>query len=257
MSHRSDVVGLIPAGGVASRLGALPCSKEIFPVGFSGDGPDRRPRPACAVLLAGLRRAAVERAFFIVRPGKWDIPALLGDGAAYGIALGYLTMGVAYGAPFTIDQAYPFIKGMRVAVGFPDIVYTPVDALDRILTRQETGGADIVLGLFPTDRPHKADMVDLDEHGRVRDILIKPAHSTLAFTWIHAVWTARVSEFLHDYLQPQRSAPEPPAREVFMSHIILAARAAGMSIETVSFPDGRFLDIGTPDDLARALAGDL
>ncbi len=30
----SDVIGLIPAGGQAKRLSPLPCSKELYPIGF-------------------------------------------------------------------------------------------------------------------------------------------------------------------------------------------------------------------------------
>jgi glucose-1-phosphate thymidylyltransferase len=29
-----EIIGLIPAGGVAERLSPLPCSKEIYPIGF-------------------------------------------------------------------------------------------------------------------------------------------------------------------------------------------------------------------------------
>ncbi len=30
----SEVIGLIPAGGQAKRLSPLPCSKELYPIGF-------------------------------------------------------------------------------------------------------------------------------------------------------------------------------------------------------------------------------
>ena len=43
----TSVVGLVPAAGRAKRIAPLPCSKEIFPVGFRRDAQgDVRPRVA-------------------------------------------------------------------------------------------------------------------------------------------------------------------------------------------------------------------
>jgi glucose-1-phosphate thymidylyltransferase len=44
-----EVVGLIPAGGHAKRIAPLPCSKELYPVGFRAvdDGRSLRPKVVC------------------------------------------------------------------------------------------------------------------------------------------------------------------------------------------------------------------
>ena len=41
-----QVVGLLPAGGQGTRIGPLPCSKELFPIGFRSheEGQDLRPK---------------------------------------------------------------------------------------------------------------------------------------------------------------------------------------------------------------------
>ena len=53
-SNSEDVVGLIPASGQATRIAPLPCSKELFPIGFrtAQDGRALGPR-SCRPLSAG------------------------------------------------------------------------------------------------------------------------------------------------------------------------------------------------------------
>jgi glucose-1-phosphate thymidylyltransferase len=255
-SPNLPLVGLIPAGGSATRLGLLPCSKELLPVGFFESGGTPRPRPVCLYLIERLRAAGIERAFVILRPGKWDIPAYLGDGAATGVRLAYLTVHNPTGAPYTLDQARPFLGNCRVALGLPDIIFEPVDAYRRLAERQEQQGADLVLGLFPTDQPHKADMVHCDEHGRAQQIQIKPTSSTLRFTWMIALWTPAFTEFLGTRVAAdatQRSAaPGATGSEFFIGHVFQAAIDAGLHVDSVTFPEGTCLDIGTPENLREA-----
>ena len=77
-----EVVGLIPAAGRATRIAQLPCSKEVYPVGFKtgGEGNTPVPKVVCHYLLEKMRLAGVTRAFIVLREGKWDIPAHLGNG---------------------------------------------------------------------------------------------------------------------------------------------------------------------------------
>lgn len=261
---RRNVVGLIPAGGQASRLAPLPCSKELYPVGFRHDDEQKglRPKVVCHYLLERMRLADVETAYIILRQGKWDIPAYFGDGAALGMHLAYLMMNLPFGAPYTLDQAYPFVQDALIAFGFPDIIFQPNDAFSRLLRHQRQTGADIVLGLFPTDRPEKADMVDLDENGRIREIVIKPAESRLRFTWIIAVWTPVFTQFMHEHLAATLAGVKASrltdselahSPELFVGDVIQAAINSGLVVESVLFSQGQYLDIGTPEDLARAI----
>ena len=143
-----DVIGLIPCAGHATRIAPLPCSKEVFPVGLRriSDG-SLRPKVVSHYLLEQMREGGVRRAFFILRNGKWDIPQYYGDGAMVGMDLGYLMMGKPYGTAYTLDAAYPFVRGARVALGFPDILFEPRDAFTRALHRLTSTRADLVLGL--------------------------------------------------------------------------------------------------------------
>jgi glucose-1-phosphate thymidylyltransferase len=259
-----EVVGLIPAAGRATRISPLPCSKELFPVGFqpAEEAQNRRPKVVSQYLLERLRTAGIRKVFVVLRAGKWDIPAYFGDGTRLQLDLAYLLMGLPHGTPFTLDQAYPFVQDKVLALGFPDIIIEPEDAFVPLLERLEVSEAEVVLGLFPADRPQKVDMVELDEEGRVQSFVIKPQQTDLQYTWLIAVWKPAFTRFLHEYLadtlakesQEQGSGTGPAGRrELYVGDVMQAALERGMKVEGVPFPGGSYLDIGTPDDLARAL----
>ena len=253
---KCQVIGLLPAGGKATRISPLPLSKELYPIGFrSLDGKSHiRPKVVSHYLLEKMHLAGIEQAYFILKPGKWDIPGYFGDGSIFSIHLGYLIMGLPFGVPFTLDQAYPFVKNAIVALGFPDILFQPNDAYVKLLERLEASNADVVLGLFPTEQPQKAGMVDFDDSGKVRSIVEKPQVSNLRYMWGIAVWTPNFSEFLHNYLQEiQRDNNLSSLPELPIGDVIQAAIAQGMNVEAEAFPQGTYLDIGTPDDLVRAV----
>ena len=258
-----EVIGLIPAAGTASRIAPLPCSKELYPLGFRLLDRDRglRPKVVSHYLLEKMRLANIKKAFIILREGKWDIPAYFGDGKMLDMHLAYLMMDLPFGVPYTLDQAYPFIANAIVALGFPDMIFKPENAFVNILTKQEESNADIVLGLFPAFRPHKTDMVELDDNGRVCSIQIKPDHTNLTYAWEIAVWTPVFSHFMHDYLlslqkvdrEKENDAQIVEQAELQISQVVQAAIQHNLQIETVVFKDGSCLDIGTPEDLLKAV----
>ncbi len=251
-----QIIGLLPAGGQATRISPLPLSKELYPIGFQDRTHQRdiRPKVVCHYLLEKMLIAGIDKAYFIIRSGKWDIPAYFGDGTIVSMNLGYLIMGLPYGVPFTLDQAFPFVQDAIIALGFPDILFQPKDAFVQILTRLKASNADVVLGLFPTDQPHKAGMVDFDATGRVYFIVEKPSHSNLRYMWGIAVWTPAFTQFLHDYLiaiKANSNLSQFP--ELPIGDVIQAAVNKGFHVEAEAFPNGTYLDIGTPDDLILAV----
>ena len=77
-----EIIGLIPAGGQATRLGKIPCSKEIFPL--MKNKPANEDEAGIKViseyLINSYRIAGINNIYFILRRGKWDIPSYYGDG---------------------------------------------------------------------------------------------------------------------------------------------------------------------------------
>ncbi len=254
--HRRQIIGLLPAGGQATRISPLPLSKELYPIGFrSVDGDSQvRPKVVCHYLLEKMQLAGISLAYFILRSHKWDIPSYFGDGTMLKMNLGYLIMGLPYGVPYTLDQAYPFVQNAIIALGFPDILFQPEDAFVRLLAHLDGSQADVVLGLFPTTQPQKAGMVDFDDTFKVRLIIEKPQESTLQYMWGIAVWTPVFTQFLHDYLGILKTEKDLSQQaELPIGDVIQAAIVQGLTVEAEVFADGSYLDIGTPQDLMRAV----
>lgn len=266
MTQPQRIVGLIPAAGQGTRLSPLPMSKELFPLGFRtvADQGGPRPKVVCHYLLEAMHQGGVQDAFIILRPGKWDIPGFLGDGSDLGLRLAYLTVHVPFGVPFSLNQAYPFLQGATVVMGFPDILVQPVTAYQTLLQRLHQGGADIVLGLFPTDQPEKVGVVDFDPAGQVLGIYEKSNLTHLPYMWAIAAWRPSFSEFLHQFVTARQRqligdrAPHglktlPPYTETPIGDVIHAALKAGLQVEAEPFPQGTYLDIGTPENLSTAI----
>jgi glucose-1-phosphate thymidylyltransferase len=244
------VVAVLPAAGRAERLGRLPCSKEILPVAVHEGDRSCLETPA-GRLLRQLALAGVTQAFLVLDEDKWDIARYFGDGHDLGLELAYLTIRRSPSAPTTVDRAFDHVREATVAFGFPDILLRPDDAFSRLLDRLGQTGADAVLGLFPTDRPEKVDMVEIDGSGRVRRIVIKPERTELEWAWIAAVWTPAFTAYLHEFVAGRPEAAG--GREVYVGNVLQAAADDGLHVDAAAFPNGIFRDIGTPDDLLRVL----
>lgn len=260
-----NLIGLVPAAGHSRRISPLPMSKELYPVGFQGiGGGNLRPKVASHYLLERMRIGGAQRAYIILRPGKWDIPGYFGDGSPIDISLAYLIVHVPFGVPFTLDQAYPYVRDANVLLGFPDILFWPNTAYVTLLQQLERSGADAVLGLFPTDFPHRSGVVDMDDSGRIRGIYEKSSLTHLDFAWALAVWRPSFTEFLHQFVaerlsgllggRPAQQLSEPgDYEEVAIGDVLHKAIEAGLRVEGHRFLTGRFIDIGTPDQLIAAI----
>lgn len=250
-------VGLIPAAGLAKRLGLRGGSKELLPIwrdSFTG-----RTSVAGDFLLHQMVRAGCQRAFFIIRPGKWDIVEHFGHGAAFGCSIGYLIMDVPYGPPFSLGQALPFIDGACVLTGFPDILIDPPDACAQVIRHLHDFSADVVLATFPSGPDDGCDLAEVNAEGHIIKIVPKEYHPVWrggSRTWLLAAWqpsfTAFFAEIIHTLrlkgeAMPIGSNPEWPLGVVWVE-----ALKAGMHLQAVHFAKGRFLDIGTPERLAQA-----
>ncbi len=260
---KQRIIGLVPAAGQATRLSPLPFSKELYPIGFMHfkTGNDLRPKPVCMHLLEKMKIAGVKDIFIVLRKGKWDIPDYLGDGSALDMNFAYLMMNLPFGVPYTLSQAFPFSKDAIVVFGFPDIIFQPDDAFLHLLAKQSETNAEVVLGIFPTDEPQKWDMIDFDIGGRVVGIIFKPQHTYLQYAWAIAVWTPAFTRFMHSYLLARQMLNEEEttgnnssdSRELSMGDVILSAIQNNMHVDSVTFKKGSCLDIGTPDDMLKAI----
>ncbi len=254
-ADQEEVIGLIPAAGYARRIPSISSSKEIYPVNFNyfSDKEQAEQRAVSSYLLESMKTAGIEQGYMIIRDGKWDIPAHLSRQEWLKLSLSYLVVGANGGVPYTIDSAYSFIKGKKVVLGFPDIMFEPRDAFTELLKKLNKSSSDVVLGLFEADYPQKMDMVEVDDRNRIQRILTKPKKTNLIYTWIIAAWKASFTEFVHHFLLTQIGENANNAdSEIHLGQIIQKAVNEGLEVSSVNFQEGLCLDIGTPEGLNRA-----
>ena len=236
-----EKIGLIPAAGIAKRLGSLAFSKELLPISFKADKKEPRLKAVSTYLLEKFQRAGVKKVFTVIRKGKWDIPNFYGDGSEIGIQLAYLIMTHPFGVPYTLDQAYSFVKTSKVFLGFPDVLFEPEDAFSVADAALAQKGADIMLGLYPVKdkrRMQRTDMVRFETQGRIKQIMVKPASTDLKCCWIFAIWKPDFTLFMHDYLKhdiAQRQNNSIQA-EIHLGHVFQAAIENGFSVFGHLFP---------------------
>ena len=180
-SEPRELVGVLPAAGTATRLGRLPCSKEILPLGLVGDDSRHcRVRVAIEDALDGLWAAGVQRAVIVLAPGKEDIRQYLGDGADRGLDIAYETLPDSPGSPWSVNAARDRIGDADTALVFPDIRFEPMTALAELRRAAADGSADLWLALVPSNRGHKVDLVRTTMTGGSRPSTSSPARTTRA-----------------------------------------------------------------------------
>lgn len=248
-----NLVGLIPAAGLAKRVSPLPGSKELFPIGFrevSVDGRlEIRPKVVSQYLLDNMFNAGASKVWMVLGKSKGDIMQYYGDGLKFGGRVAYLTMDRLWGMPYTLDQAWPWIDGNYVLFGMPDTIFTPHDAFAQLCDDHTRSGADVTLGVFPTDHPEKLCPVLMDESGQVLDMTDKPKQTELRNAWGCACWSPSFTDFMHRYLLEL----DQPRHEVVLADVFRAAIQHGLMVKGLYFESGEYIDIGTPEDLVTAV----
>ena len=250
-SADSEYVALLPAAGIGSRLPDCLSSKELLRFGDDQQGGS----PVISHVLSCVRLAGIDDVIVVLRDGKQDIFEYLVSNEWHDIDFTFKITPGTSGVPETVALGLGEVQARNVVFGFPDILFEPRDAFVNLIHRLENSEADVVLGLFPTDNPHKMDMVDKDNSGRVIDIQIKPNSTKLDLSWILAVWRPSFSAYLHElvYGNATRLATMATNHDgSHLGHVFQLAMADGLRIDSESFDDGRSLDIGTPDDLSLA-----
>lgn len=220
---RSTLVGVIPAAGYARRLQPLTVSKEMLLV----DG-----RPVVSYLVERIRAAKPDEIRLVTRSEKTDLVAWA---AAEGIEVVLseppsVTASLLDGLQDVADDAI-------VLSGFPDTLWEPLDAFQR-LADEVRSGVEIALGLFETNEPHRCDIVELDANGAVARIVVKPTHPSGAITWGCLAARARA-------LRPMQGWAEPGQ---YFDSICNRITTAGTRLA------GRYIDIGTRESLERVVA---
>jgi glucose-1-phosphate thymidylyltransferase len=242
-------IGLLPAAGRGLRFGDSGYAKELFPLLLEGAG-ELTLAPIASLALAAMRRAGAEQCVTVVSRDKTEVVRVLGDGSNAGVSLAYVVQPAPRGLPDVVRSAFPWIVGREVVFAMPDTVFLPDTALATVRERRLATGADLALGVFPADEPERLGPVEIGEGGVVLRVHDKPGATAHRNTWGVACWSPRFTEFCVEWEAKTREANGP---EPALGHVFDAAHRNGLKVQAVFFPDGRFLDIGTPKGLGAAL----
>ncbi len=187
--------GIILAGGAGTRLHpiTLSQSKQLLPV-FD--------KPMIYYPLAALMSAGI-REFLIITTPRDQIAFrdLLGDGLQWGVRFEYAVQAQPNGIAQALIIAEPFLDGAPSALILGDNIFYGANLPELLLSAaQRTEGAT-VFGYYVQD-PERYGVVVFDAHGKVTDLLEKPARppSNYAVTGIY-FYDARASS-LAKSLQP-------------------------------------------------------
>ena len=248
------VVGIIPAAGQGTRVACLPCSKEIFPIGFRTVNTDHHvnwvPKAVGLYTMEQMIKTGARRIFVVIGKEKWDIPKYFGNGAKFGISIAYLLQEHLSGIPGALDLARPWLKDEVVLFGMPDTIIEPRDAFAQALRVHKSTKADVTLGAFPTSTPERFGMVKFAADGRLIYAEDKPFRTDLEYMWGFACWGRTFVDFMADYLQKIGESQQ----EIVIGDIFQAGLDAGLCMQVVPFAQGRYIDIGVPRDLMSAVS---
>jgi glucose-1-phosphate thymidylyltransferase len=159
--------GVLLAGGTGSRLWPVTqaVSKQLMPV---------YDKPMIFYPISTLISAGIRDILIITRPDEQaSFRRLLGDGRQWGLRLEYAVQERAEGIAQAFLIAREFLAGEPVALVLGDNLFHGADLDDQLSRLPRIEGA-LIFGT-PVADPRPFAVLDLDQHGEVRDIQEKPA----------------------------------------------------------------------------------
>ena len=232
--------GVIPAAGRGSRIQPLAFSKELLPVGGRVLDDVQRPCAVSEYLIERLIRGGADKICFVIGAGKSDILEYFG-GRFASADLAYVVQSEPAGLCDAIFRAAPLIADDEcVAIGLPDTVWFPADAL------AELPDDTLSFLLFPVDRPEVFDVVLLDANDNVIEIRVKQPNPGTNWVWGAFKMPARVFRELHRlWLRADR-------RDEYIGTLVNAWLAEGG--RAIGCKAGEsYVDVGTLDGYRAAM----
>jgi glucose-1-phosphate thymidylyltransferase len=244
------IIGILPAAGLGSRLHPLPYPKELLPVFFATDdnGESLQPRVAAEYSLQAMRKAGIEQCVIVISERKMEIIRYFGDGRDAKMSLAYISQTTPLGLAHAIDLAYDWLADSYTCLALPDTIFEPSNAISIICQEIIAKNADIVLGVFPTDKPERLGPVRFATDGTVTEVQDKPPQTDLRNTWGVVVWSPRFAQFLHEKINLEKNNLLPES--IIIGHVFHQAILAGLKVNAVFFSEGKYTDLGTPEGIS-------
>jgi len=232
-------IGVIVAGGTGSRLFPLTVdlNKHVLPV-------YDKPMifyPLTTLMLAGLREILVISSTDALP----QLKALLGDGAKWGISIGYTEQPEPKGISDALLQASARIDGRQTTVILGDNFFYRT-GLPTQLERAAKRSHGATIFAYPVLEPRRFGVVELDANKRPVSIEEKPQHprSNLAIPGLY-FYDERAIDFARQLKPSSRGELEiTDLNRMYLERGELFVEELGRG--------SAWLDGGTPDDLYEA-----
>jgi glucose-1-phosphate thymidylyltransferase len=184
----------------------------------------------------------------VINETKHQLIGYFGSGQRFGCDISYAVqeqlnhqgVSTSPGLANALDAAYHLIKDKVVFFGMADTIMRP-DNVFGYAFREADPDADVILVLFPTERPEKFGMVQTDENGKVIQIVDKPSQTHLKEMWGSIIWRPRFTEYLHQCVHEENISD--------FALIMNNAIKAGFNFRAVPILDGVYIDLGTYEEI--------
>lgn len=228
--------GLIAAGGRGTRLRPLThaINKHLLPLAG---------KPLIVYVIEKMADIGIREIAININPGDTDIPAALGNGSQWGVALTFLEQtGGPQGVGHIVKNAEAWINGESFAFYLGDNVM--LGSLAPLAARFEAEELDCLLALARVENLTQFGVPEITD-GRITRVVEKPAHppSPFAVTGIY-FYTPAVFEAAR-HIQPSARGEY----EISDIHTELITRGKQVGYEEVT---GLWMDTGRPEDLLHA-----
>lgn len=237
-----ELIGLIPAAGKGVRLG-LPYPKELYPV-----IQDNRYKPIAQFVLDNMVNAGIQHIVFVINETKHQLIGYFGNGQRFGCNISFVVQEQANhegkstspGLAHALDSAYHLTKGKTVFFGMADTIMRPEQVFETA-RKNSSSDDDVILVLFPTERPEKFGMVRTGEENQVIEIVDKPKQTDLTEMWGCIIWRPKFTEFLHECVTQENISD--------FALIMNTAIQKGFRFRSVHIANGVYIDLGTYEEI--------
>lgn len=248
---KNEMVGLIPAGGLGTRMLPFKVWKELINVGYRSIQRKGQsivlPKVIAEYTLENMIHAGAKNFMIVLNDQKYEVFRFFGDGSLYDINIGYTCQNIhslVTGMPIAIDTTYEWIKNKVVLMGMPDTIIEPNYSFSKLVQEFTDKQADLVLGIMPTNNPEKLAPVELDTDGEIKKIYDKPKITDIYNTWTSAVWSPRFTHLLHTYVAEAALIGSGNKQELLLSDVFTLAIKKGLKVQGIYFQEGAYYDMG-------------